>query len=125
MDMTSETLVVLCWELHGHRMAQNQIAQRLGKHHETIHLWFRGIQELGLLGFLDKNRLAKKGEPKRRQVDPIVKRYVWEIKDREFDCCGQKIQYFLEWERKVHLSIRKFYEIPAEKYIIPKLQKNK
>jgi len=126
MDMTNETLIVLCWELYEQRLAKRQIAQRLGKHRETIHLWIRGIRELGLLGFLDKHRLAKKGERKKRQVNPIIKRYVWEIREREYDCCGQKIQYFLEREKKVHLSIPKIYEILAEKYVIrSKWKKNK
>ena len=99
--MTNETLILICWELYEQRITKKQIAKRLGKHRETIYLWIRGIQELGLLGFLDKYRIAKKGERKRRQVDPIIKRWVWEIRDREYDCCGQKIQYFLEREKKV------------------------
>jgi hypothetical protein len=57
-------------ELYEQRMAKRQIAQRLGKHRETIQLWISGIKELGLLGFLDKYRLAKQGERKRRQVNP-------------------------------------------------------
>ena len=124
--MTNETLIVLCWELYEQGMAKRQIAQRLGKHRETIHLWIRGIKELELLGFLDKYKLAKKGERKRRQVDPIIKRWVWEIREREYDCCGQKIQYFLEKGKGVHLSVPKIYEILAEKYVIrSKWKKNK
>ena len=124
--MTNETLIVLCWELYEQRMAKRRIAQRLGKHRETISVWINAIKELGLLGFLDKYKLAKKGERKRRQVDPIMKRWVWEIREREYDCCGQKIQYFLEREKKVHLSVPKIYEILAEKYIIrSKWKKNK
>ncbi len=98
----------------------------MGKHRETIHLWIKGIKELGLLGFLDKYKLAKKGERKRRQVDPIIKRWVWEIREREYDCCGQKIQYFMEKEKGVHLCVPKIYEILAEKYVIrSKWKKNK
>ena len=126
MDMTNETLIILCWELYEQRVTKKQIAKRLGKHRETIYLWIKGIQELGLTGFLDRYRLAKKGERKRRQVNPIIKRWVWEIRDREYDCCGQKIQYFLEREKKMHLSVPKIYEILAEKYIIrSKWKKNK
>ena len=126
MDMTNEALIVLCWELYEQGMAKSRIAQRLGKHRETIHLWIRGIKELGLLGFLDKYKLAKKGERRRRQVDPIIKRWVWEIREREYDCCGQKIQYFLEKGKGVHLSVPKIYEILAEKYVIrSKWKKNK
>lgn len=34
------------------------------------------------------------------------------------DCCGEKIQYFLDLEYGVHLSVPKIYEILAEKYVI-------
>jgi len=68
----------------------------------------------------------KKGERKKRQVDPIVKRWVWKIREREYNCCGQKIQYSLAKEHRVHLSVPKIYEILAEKYVIrSKWKKNK
>ncbi len=124
--MTNETLIVLCWELYEQGMPKTRIARRLGKHRETIHLWIKGIKGAGLIGFLDKYKQAKKGKRKKRQVDPIVKRWVWEIREREYDCCGQKIQYFLKKEHEVHLSVPKIYEILAEKYVIrSKWKKNK
>ena len=126
MDVLNETLITLCWELYEQGIAKSHIAGRLGKHRETIHIWIKGIQEYGLLNFLDRYRQAKKGERKRRQVDPIVKRWVWAIREREYHCCGQKIQYFLELERGIHLSVPKIYEILAEKYVIrSKWKKNK
>ena len=124
--MTNETLIILSWELYEQGMPKIRIAQRLGKHRETIHLWLKGINRVGLLGFLDKYKQAKKGERKKRQVDPIVKRWVWEIREREYDCCGQKIQYFLAKGHGVRLSVPKIYEILAEKYAIrSKWKKNK
>ncbi len=126
MDMTNETLVVLCWELYEQEVPKSRIAQRLGKHRETIHLWIKGITRTGLTGFLNGYEQAKKGERKKRQVDPIVKRRVWEIREREYECCGQKIQYFLNLEHGIHLSVPKIYEILAEKYLIrSKWKKNK
>lgn len=124
--MTNTALIVLCWELYEQGMPQTHIAQRLGKHRETIGIWIRNIKEHGLLDFLDGYQQAKKGERKRRQVDPVMKRLVWDIREREYDCCGQKIQYFLNLEHGIHLSVPKIYEILAEKYIIrSKWKKNK
>jgi transposase len=126
MDMINAALITLCCELYEQGIPQIRIAQRLGKHRETIGIWIRGIKTYGLLGFLDRYHQAKKGERKSRQVDPIVKRWVWEIREREYDCCGQKIQYFLEKERGIHLSVPKIYEILAEKYVIrSRWKKNK
>jgi transposase InsO family protein len=126
MDMQNSTLITLCWELHEQGIPKIRIAQRLGKHRETIHIWIKSIEHYGLLGFLDRYEQAKKGERRRRQVDPIVKRLVWNIREREFYCCGQKIQYFMELEQGIHLSVPKIYEILAEKYVIrSKWKKNK
>lgn len=118
MDVLNETVITICWELYEQGLPKIQIAKRLGKHRETVHLWIKGIKRYGLIGFLDRYRQAKKGERQSRQVDPILKRWVWEIREREFDCCGQKIQYFLKLEHKTHLSVTKIYEILKEKYVL-------
>jgi len=126
MDVQNSTLIILSWELYDHGIPKTRIADRLGKHRETIHIWIKNIERYGLLGFLGKYEQAKKGERKRGQVDPIVKRLIWKIREREFHCCGQKIQYFLELEHGIHLSVPKIYEILAEKYVIrSKWKKNK
>ncbi len=99
-------------------MPKVRIAAKLGKHRETVHLWVKGIQKYGLIPFLDRYEQAKKGKRRSRQVDPILKRWAWTIREREMQCCGQKIQYFLELEYGIHLSVPKVYEILAEKYVI-------
>lgn len=118
MDMSNLTLITLAWELYGQGVPKIRIAQHLGKHRETIILWLQAIERLGLAGFLEKYENAKKGPRERRQVDPILKRRIWEIREREMDCCGQKIQYFLKKEYNSHISVPKIYEILKEKYII-------
>ena len=126
MDMQNSTLITLCWELYEQGIPKARIAERLGKHRETIHIWIKNIERYGLLPFLERYEQAKKGERKRRQVDPIIKRLVWKIRERELHCCGQKIQYFLEREHSLHLSVPKIYEILAEKYVIrSKWKKNR
>ena len=116
--MINQTLITLAWELHEQGVPKTHIAQQLGKHRETIILWIQGIETYGLLGFLDRYEHAKKVPRIHRQVDPILKRWVWEIRDREMDCCGQKIQYFLKEDHDVSLSVPKIYEILKEKLII-------
>lgn len=118
MDMLNETLITLCSELHEQGMPKSRIAKRLGKNRETIHIWIRGIVQYGLLEFLERYRQAKKGERAKRKTNPLVKRWIWEIREREYDCCGQKIQYFLKLEHDIHLSVPKIYEILAEKYVL-------
>lgn len=116
MNVLNVTKITLAWELFEAGVPKAHMAQELKVHRETVHLWIKGIQEYGLLGFLDKYTTAKKGERVKRQVDPILKRRVWNIRDREMDCCGQKIKYFLEQEYGESPAVSKIYEILAEKY---------
>jgi len=118
MDMSNLTLITLAWELYQQGVSKSRIAKRLGKNRETIHLWLKGIKAQGLLLFLERYQRAKKGPRTARQVDPMVKRWVWELREREAQCCGQKIAYFLELEHGVHLSVPKIYEVLRERYIV-------
>ena len=116
--MKQLTKISLAWELYEQQVPKSHIAQQLEVHRETIGLWIKGIKDnpLGLIGFMDQYSLAKKGSRIKRQVDPILKRWVWDIRERENDCCGQKIQYFLEKEHGVKPAVSKIYEILKEKY---------
>ena len=108
----------MAWELFEAGIPKRHIASRLGIHWGTVGTWIKGIKNNGLMGFLDIYSNAKKGERVKRQIDPILKRWVWEIRERESDCCGQKILYFLEKEHGVKISVPKIYEILSEKYKI-------
>ncbi len=118
MDVNQLTKITIAWELFEQHVPKSHIAGQLRVHRETVHLWIGCIQAdpRGLLGFLDRYTKAKKGERIKRQVDPILKRRIWMIREREKDCCGQKIQYFLEKEYGVKPAVSKIYEILGEKY---------
>src|SRR3989344_9175255 len=97
-EVNQLTKIAIAWEMYQADVPKAHIASQLGINRETIHLWIKGIEEWGFLEFLDQYTKAKKGPRIKRQLDPILKRRVWEIRDREMDCCGQKIRYFLEKE---------------------------
>ncbi|SRR5258706_2140004 len=118
MDVQQITKITLAWELFEQGVPQTHIAKQIQVNRDTVRLWLNGIKEYGLQVYLDKYINAKKGKRVKRQVDPILKRWVWEIRERELECCGQKIAYFLEKEHKVSISVPKIYEILAEKYVI-------
>lgn len=118
MDMQNITKITLAWELHEQGVMQKDIAAQLVVNRDTLRVWFQEIEQYGLLPFLDRYIKAKKGPRIGRQVDPILKRYVWQIREREMDCCGEKIQYYLERDRHIHLAASTIYEILAEKYIL-------
>ena len=116
--MQNITKITLAWELYEAGVAKVHIAQRLSINRDTIRLWIQGIEQAGLIAYLDTYVRAKKGSRIKRQVDPILKRWVWNIREREMDCCGQKIRYFLEKEHSVKPAVSKIYEILSEKYVI-------
>jgi len=126
MDMQNISLITLAWELYRNGIPQLQIASDIGKNRDTIRLWIKAVKQHGLMGFLDLYEQAKKGSRTPRKADPLVKRYIWDIRVREEECCGQKIQYFLEKEHGLHLSVPKIYQVLSEKYVIrSKWKKNK
>lgn len=126
MDMLSISLITLAWELFCSGVPKSKIALDLGKNRETIHLWIVGIQELGLMEFLEKYEMAKTGSRTPRKANPLVKAWIYQIRERESDCCGQKIKYFLEKEHHLSLSVPKIYQVLSQKYQIrSKWKKNK
>lgn len=116
--MQNITKITLAWELHAAGVMQKDIAAQLAVNRDTLRVWFWEVARYGLLPFLDRYTNAKKGSRVGRQIDPMVKRYVWEIREREMDCCGEKIQYYLERDRHIHLAASTIYEILAEKYVL-------
>lgn len=109
MDMEKQTEMVLAWELYEQGLSKSAIARQLGRNRETIIAWIAGIEEQGLKRFLDQSKRAcQKARPK-RQVDALVKRWVWEIREREEQCgrplgSRQKIAYFLLREHGIHTA---------------------
>jgi hypothetical protein len=118
MDVLNITKITLAWELFKSGIPKSHIARELSLTRETVHIWIKGILEHGLVEFLDMYSKAKKGPRIKRRVDPILKRWIWEIREREMECCGQKIIYFLDKEHGVSPALSKVYEILAEKYVI-------
>lgn len=118
MEMEKSTEMVLAQELFEQGLNKSAIARRLGRDRETIRFWLRGIETQGQKAFLDQCAAACKAPRPARQVNALVKRHIWAIREREHGCCGQKIAYFLELEHDVKISVPKIYEVLAEKYEI-------
>lgn len=118
MDMQNISLITLAWELFESGVPKSHIAAKLQKNRETVILWIQGIERYGLLEFLERYEQAKKGERTKRKIHGQIKRWIWDIREREHGCCGQKVQYFLKKEHGVALSVSAIYEVLNEKFEI-------
>lgn len=117
MDVNSLTKISLVWELTCEDVPKLHIANRLDIGRATVYRWIDGIKRYGELNlFLEAYQVAKKGERAKRKVNPLVKRYVWELREKHRGCCGQKIQYHLNKERGIYLGVKTIYKILFEKY---------
>ena len=114
--MNQLTKITLAWELFEQAVPKAHIANQLGVTRETVHIWIKGMQELGLLEFLERYTDAKKGERRKRKTDGLLKSRVYRLREDNRDCCGQKIKEFLFNEYGVELSTTTIYKILAEKY---------
>ncbi len=119
--------IVICWDMYLQGVPQTRIAKELELGRVTVYRWVKGIEDAGsVCAFLDNYENAKKGPRKKRKVDDLLKRQVWEIREKYHQCCGQKIQYFLEKEKGVKLGVKSIYRILGEKYILrSKWKKNR
>lgn len=117
MCMEKITRITLAWELTLEGILQKNIAERVGVDRTTVYRWVAGIEEAGSLErFIAQYLAAKRGERKKRKVEEILKRRVWELRETYRQCCGQKIAYFLEKDYGIRLGVTRIYEILAEKY---------
>ena len=118
MGMQNISLITLVWELYESGVPQTHIAEKVNKNRDTVRLWIQGIQQYGLWEFLERYDQAKKGERSKRKIHGQVKRWIWDIREREYDCCGQKVQYFLKKEHDIELSVPAIYDVLNEKFEI-------
>lgn len=118
MEVNQITKITLVWELHETGLPKSHIADKLCLNRETVHLWVRGIQELGLMAFIEAYLNSKKGERAKRKIDGQVKRWIWDIRNSERDCCGQKIRKFLLDRHGLKLSPTTIYKILEERYVL-------
>lgn len=118
MEVNQLTKITLAWEIFVEGVPKAHIANQLAITRETVHIWIKGIQELGLLEFLEQYTDAKKGKRRKRKIDGLLKSRIYRLREENRDCCGQKIKEFLSDEYGVELSTTTIYKILGEKYLL-------
>lgn len=121
------TKIILAYELLEEGISKSHIAKYLGVSRRTIIRWAQALEKRGSLdAFLEEYDQAKKGTRQKRKIDAILKRRIWALREKHHQCCGQKLQYFLEKEYDQQVSVTTIYKVLSEKYQLrSKWQKNK
>ena len=119
MEMKQVTKIVMAYELLTQDVPKSHIAKHLGISRRTVIRWAQSIEKRGSLeAFLEDYQQAKKSPRKKRKTDAVLKRRIWALREKHHGCCGQKIQYFLEKDYGVQVSVTTIYKILGEKYEI-------
>jgi len=117
MEMRQMTKIILAYELLEEGVSKSHIAQYLGVSRRTIIRWSQAIEKHGSLEtFLENYQQAKKGARQKRKTDAILKRRIWALREKYHQCCGQKIQYFLQKEYGMQVSVTTIYMVLSEIY---------
>lgn len=114
--MKSISLIELAWELHKAGQSVDFIAPKVGKNRATVFRWFAGIMVKGITKFLRDYKKAKTGRRQRRKTDPVIKTKIYAIREKYRNCCGEKIQYWLNKDFGIKISVSTIYRILGEKY---------
>lgn len=112
----SITKIKICWSLYCNGVSVEDIPQQLGLHRATVYRWLKGIRLKGINKFIKDYKNAKKGRRRSKKTDVVVKLHVYQIRQENHKCCGEKIKYFLKKQYNEELSVSTIYRILGEKY---------
>jgi len=111
------TKIILAHELLEQGITQTSVAERLGISRRTVIRWVQAIRQHGeLQSFLDHYQQAKSGPRRKRKRDQVLKQRIWALREKYRQCCGQKLQYFLQQEYGLQVGVTTIYKVLAEKY---------
>ena len=124
--MQQITKIITACELFNQGVPKTHIATSLGINRDTVRVWLKQINQLGLEAFIEKYETAKKGERTKRKKTKGIKNLICDIREQERYCCGQKIKYFLKKDHGIKIGTTLIYEVLNERYQLrSKWKKNK
>ena len=112
--MSTLTKIQVAWNLYQEEIPVDQIAIRCEVHRATIYRWIRRFRTCGLRRTLQLHKQAK--TRRRKRLDPIIQKRIYALRVYHRQCCGQKIQRYLEREYGHQVSLATIYRVLAKKY---------
>lgn len=112
------TKIKICWSLYQNGVSPEEIPKQLGIHRATTYRWIKLIKLKGINKFVRDYKQAKKGRKRKNKTKTLIKIHIYEIRKKYNNCCGEKIQYFLDKEYGERTSRSTIYRILNEKYVL-------
>lgn len=112
--MSTLTNIQVAWNFWKENIPPDQIAKRCNIHRATVYRWIKRFKTCGLRRTLELHRTAHKR--KRKRLDPIIKSRIYKLRIKHKQCCGQKLQRYLEREYEHKVSLATIYRILGQKY---------
>lgn len=123
--MHSIPLIEHAWQLHKAGLSVDSIAPQINKDRATVFRWFKGVRLKGIAKFLRDYQNAKKGRRQKRKTDPVTKARIYAIRKEFKDCCGEKIQYWMQRRYGQYVPISTIYRVLNQKYQLRSKYKQK
>jgi IS30 family transposase len=107
--MDSVTRIRIANALRKQQVKVEEIAQEIERDRATVYRWLKGVGRYGIEEYIRRYKRAKKGH-RHRKTHSYVEQRVLSIRREHHDCCGEKIQYWLDKEG-IFLSRSTIYRI--------------
>jgi transposase InsO family protein len=114
--MHTLTNIHVAWNLWKEHIPVNQIAKRCNIHRATAYRWTHRFKTCGLKRTIELHTIAHKRE--RKRLDPIIKIRIYTLRNKYKQCCGQKIQRYLQREYNQKVSLATIYRVLKMKYTL-------
>lgn len=112
----SVTKIKLCYTLWKNGISPEAIPAQLGVHRATVYRWIHGVRRKGIQKYIRDFKKAKRGRKQSRKTTTVAKVRIYKIRNEYKQCCGEKIQYILQREYGMRVSVATIYRILSEKY---------
>ena len=114
--MKNITKINICWNLWKEKIKPKKIHKRLEVDRSTVYRWIKSFKRRGYRGTIKHYQNCKKKEKKKVKTNAVTKRRIWELREKHYHCCGEKIRYWMKKEYDIKISVKTIYKILGEKY---------
>jgi IS30 family transposase len=121
----SITKIEICYSLWKNGISPEAMPSQLGVHRSTIYRWIKKFQQMSVGRFIQEYKQAKKGRRRPHKTSVLTKIFIFQIREKYHDCCGEKIKYFLKKEHQIDLSVATIYRVLNEQLVLSSKWKKK